>query len=138
MKIIPVSFDQPKLRLLGRMDREQAIPALDWTGSGVELQFRGSDLWAELEAPAMAPVMWMMVLADGRPVARFPVEPGVRFYPLVLGMDPEHSRRITLMKETQCMPDSPAVPAAPRRCAGCEAAQLPPADPACTGFPSSG
>ena len=108
MKTIPVSFDQPKLRLLGRMDREQAIPALDWTGSGVELQFRGSDLWAELEAPAMAPVMWMMVLADGRPVARFPVEPGVRFYPLVLGMDPEHSRRITLMKETQCMPDSPA------------------------------
>ena len=107
MKYISVTFDEPKLRLLGRMDREQPFPALDWTGSGVELQFRGSDLWAELEAPACSPVMWMMVLADGRPVARFPVEPGIRFYPLVLGMDPARSRRISMVKETQCMPDSP-------------------------------
>ena len=107
MKIIPVTFTEPGLRLLGRMDREQPFPALDWTGSGVELQFRGSDLWAELESKAVSPVMWMMVLADGYPVARFPVEPGIRFYPLVLGMDPEHTRRITLIKETQCMPEAP-------------------------------
>ena len=107
MNTIPVTFDREKLRLLGRMDREQARPALDWTGSGVELQFKGSDLWAELEAPAMSPIMWMMVLADGYPVARFPVEPGIRFYPLVLGMEADHSRRITLMKETQCMPEAP-------------------------------
>jgi len=49
----------------------------------------------------------MIVLADGAPVTRFPVEPGVRFYPLVLGMDPKNARVITLMKETQCMPDQP-------------------------------
>lgn len=107
MNVIPVTFDNPRIRVLGRMDREQLPAALDWTGSGIEIQFRGSDLWAELEAPAAAPVMWVAVLADGCPVSRFPVEPGVRFYPLVLGMDPEHSRRITMMKETQCMPDSP-------------------------------
>ena len=108
MKLIQVNAEDPRLRILGRMDRSRWPLALDWTGSGVELQFKGSDLWAELEAPAKEPVMWMMALADGKPVARFPVEPGVRFYPLVLGMDPEHSRTVTLMKETQCMPDSPA------------------------------
>ena len=107
MTLIPVKADNPKLRILGRTDRSRWPLALDWTGSGVELQFKGADLWAELEAPAMSPVMWMTVLADGYPVARFPVEPGVRFYPLVLGMDPEHSREISLIKETQCMPDSP-------------------------------
>ncbi len=107
MNLIRVTADNPKLRILGRMDRERWPLALDWTGSGVELQFKGSDLWAELEAPAKEPIMWMMVLTDGKPVARFPVEPGVRFYPLVLGMDAEHSRTVTLMKETQCMPDSP-------------------------------
>ena len=107
MTLIQVKADNPKLRVLGRMDRSRWPLALDWTGSGVELQFKGSDLWAELEAPAKEPIMWMMVLTDGKPVARFPVEPGVRFYPLVLGMDPEHSRTVTLMKETQCMPDSP-------------------------------
>ncbi len=107
MNLIRVEADNPKLRILGRMDRTRWPLALDWTGSGVELQFRGSDLWAELEAPAAGPIMWMMVLADGKPVARFPVEPGVRFYPLVMGMDAEHSRTVTLMKETQCMPDAP-------------------------------
>ena len=104
---IPVTHDHPRIRLLGRMDPEQTPPALDWTGSGAEVQFRGSDLWAELEAPAQSPVMWMIVLADGRPVTRFPVEPGVRFYPLLLGMEPEKTRLVTLMKETQCMPASP-------------------------------
>ena len=104
---IPVTSSNPRLRLLGRMDRSRTPVALDWTGSGLECAFHGSDLWAELEAPAFSPVMWMIVLADGKPVARFPVEPGIRFYPLVLGMEPVNTRTVTLMKETQCMPDSP-------------------------------
>ena len=104
---LPVTADNPRLRLLGRMDVSRRPFALDWTGSGLECVFRGSDLWAELEAPAFSPVMWMIVLSDGAPVARFPVEPGIRFYPLVLGMYPDHARVITLMKETQCMPGQP-------------------------------
>ena len=104
---IPVTSSTPRLRLLGRMDPAQSPVALDWTGSGLECAFHGTDLWAELEAPAFSPVMWMIVLADGAPVTRFPVEPGIRFYPLILGMEPQNTRTITLMKETQCMPDSP-------------------------------
>ena len=104
---IPVSAAQPDLRILGRLDREQSPLALDWTGSGVEFQFKGASCWAELEAPALSPIMWMMVLADGCPVARFPVEPGCRFYPLILGMEADKSRLVTLIKETQCMPDAP-------------------------------
>ncbi len=104
---VPVTASNPRLRLLGRMDLSRTPAALDWTGSGLECAFRGSDLWAELEAPALSPVMWMIVLTDGKPVARFPVEPGIRFYPLVLGMEPANTRVVTLMKETQCMPDAP-------------------------------
>ena len=107
MQYIPVSSSDSRLRLLGRMDLSRTPVALDWTGSGLECSFRGSDLWAELEAPALSPIMWMIVLADGKPVARFPVEPGIRFYPLVLGMEPQNTRTVTLMKETQCMPDAP-------------------------------
>ena len=107
MLYVPAAAGNPRLRLLGRMDLSRTPLALDWTGSGLECMFRGSDLWAELEAPALAPVMWMIVLSDGAPVARFPVEPGIRFYPLVLGMSPENARVVTLMKETQCMPDQP-------------------------------
>lgn len=107
MTIIPITPANPRLRLLGRTDLTRTPVALDWTGSGLECAFHGSDLWAELEAPAFSPIMWMIVLADGKPVARFPVEPGIRFYPLVLGMEPANTRTVTLMKETQCMPDSP-------------------------------
>ena len=107
MQNIPVTPSNPCLRLLGRMDLSRHPLALDWTGSGLECTFRGSDLWAELEAPALSPIMWMIVLADGAPVTRFPVEPGIRFYPLILGMEPQNARVITLLKETQCMPDAP-------------------------------
>ena len=107
MQYIPVTSADPHLRLTGRMDLSRRPLALDWTRTGLECFFRGTDLWAELEAPALSPIMWMIVLADGAPVARFPVEPGIRFYPLVLGMEPQNARVVTLMKETQCMPDNP-------------------------------
>ena len=99
--------DTRNIRLMGRLDPEQKPIALDWTGSGIEFRFRGTGTWARLEAPAASPVMWMIVLADGRPITRFPVEPGMRMYPLLLGLEAEKERTVTLMKETQCMPDSP-------------------------------
>ena len=102
-----VTAGSPWIRLIGRMDPEQRPLALDWTGSGMEFCFRGSDAWARLEAPAAAPIMWMIVLADGCPITRFPVEPGIRMYPLLLGLEAEQERTVTLMKETQCMPDQP-------------------------------
>ena len=103
-----VTASMPEIRLMGRMDPEQKPLALDWTGSGAEFRFRGTDAWAKLEAPAAAPIMWMIVLADGAPVTRFPVEPGIRMYPLLLGLEAEQERTVTLMKETQCMPEQPA------------------------------
>jgi len=107
MLTIPVTPETEHLRLLGRMDRTSLPLALDWTGSGLEIHFQGTSLWAELEAPASSPIFWMIVLADGCPVTRFPVEPGCRFYPLLLGMEAEQHRVVTLIKETQCMPASP-------------------------------
>ena len=108
MQTIVIDPENPKIRILGRTDRTQRPICLDWTGSGVEVRHRGSDIWAEMEAPERSPIFWMIVLSDGNPVCRFPVEPGIRFYPLILGMEAEKERTVTLMKETQCMPDSPA------------------------------
>ena len=107
-RTIEVTASTPEIRLMGRMDYDQRPLALEWTGSGMEFRFRGTAAWARLEAPTALPVMWMIVLADGAPVARFPVEPGIRMYPLLLGMEAEQERTVTLMKETQCMPEQPA------------------------------
>ena len=103
-----ITAEMPEIRLMGRMDKTQKPLALDWTGSGMEFRFRGTDAWAKLEAPVASPIMWMIVLADGQPITRFPVEPGIRMYPLLLGLEAEQERTVTLMKETQCMPDVPA------------------------------
>lgn len=102
-----ITASMPGIRLMGRMDPEQRLPALDWTGSGMEFRFRGTAAWAKLEAPAASSIMWMIALADGAPVTRFPVEPGIRMYPLLLGLEAEQERTVTLMKETQCMPGNP-------------------------------
>ena len=102
-----ITDSMSNIRLMGRMDYTRQPLALDWTGSGMEFRFRGTDCWAKLEAPAASPVMWMIVLADGAPVTRFPVEPGIRMYPLLLGLEAEQERTVTLMKETQCMPGNP-------------------------------
>lgn len=104
---IDIASGHPFIRLMGRMDPGQDPVALDWTGSGVEFRFRGTDVWAKLEAPAATAIMWMIVLADGCPITRFPVEPGIRLYPLLLGLEAERERTVTLMKETQCMPENP-------------------------------
>ncbi len=105
---LEITASTPGIRLMGRMDYTQKPLPLDWTGSGMEFRFRGTDAWAKLEAPAASPVMWMIVLADGQPITRFPVEPGIRMYPLLLGLEAEQERTVTLMKETQCMPDQSA------------------------------
>ena len=102
-----ITASTPGIRLMGRMDPEQRPTALDWTGSGMEFRFRGTAAWAKLEALAASSIMWMIVLADGAPVTRFPVEPGIRMYPLLLGLEAEQERTVTLMKETQCMPGNP-------------------------------
>ncbi len=95
------------VRLLGRMDPENDPVCLDWTGSGFEVNFQGGELWAELEATSDAPDMWVCACVDGYPVARFMVEKARRWYLLVHGMDKTLSRVVSLMKETQPMPQSP-------------------------------
>ena len=111
--MIECGLKHENIRLLGRLDETQSPICLDWTGSGFEVNFQGTQLWAELEATCDSPDMWVAVAVDGCPVARFMVEPGRRWYPLgrwsspIPGMEQPLSRVVTLMKETQCMPFAP-------------------------------
>jgi len=105
--MIECGVKSEKVRLLGRMDTENGLVCLDWTGSGFEVNFRGGELWAELEATCDAPDLWVAACVDGYPIARFMVEKARRWYPLVHGMDKSLSRMVSLMKETQPMPHAP-------------------------------
>ena len=38
-----ITASTPGIRLMGRMDPAQDPLAMDWTGSGIEFRFRGTD-----------------------------------------------------------------------------------------------
>lgn len=97
----------PLVRLLGRLDESQSPVCLDWTGSGFEALLRGSELWAEVEATAPQPGMWLAGLVDGYPVTRFLAPCERRWIPLAHGMSAERTHRVSLIKETQAMPGAP-------------------------------
>ena len=97
----------PLVRLLGRMDESQNYVCMDWTGSGFEVLFQGTELWAEVEATAAQPGMWLCGLVDGYPVTRFLAPCERRWVPLVHGMSADHTRMVSLVKETQAMPGAP-------------------------------
>ena len=105
--MVQCSIKSGNIRLLGRMDLSQDPVCLDWTGSGFEVMLKGEELWVELEAPVRKPDMWVLATVDGHPITRFPVQEGRRWYPLVLGMSADNTRKVTLMKETQAMPAAP-------------------------------
>ena len=107
------SLKSENVRLLGRLDQSQEPVCLDWTASGFQVNFKGTQLWVELEATAEAPDMWVAYTVDDCPIGRFMVEPGRRWYPLgrwsspAEGSEEPLARVVTLMKETQCMPFAP-------------------------------
>lgn len=82
---------------------------LDWTGSGFEVQLKGSALWAEMEATSDDVSAWVCTTVDGVPVARFLVTRGRRWYPVFATTGAKFSRRVSLIKETQSTGNAVAV-----------------------------
>ena len=62
---------------------------------------------AIVEATAAQPGMWLCGLVDGYPVTRFLAPCERRWVPLVHGMSADHTRMVSLVKETQAMPGAP-------------------------------
>lgn len=95
---------------LGRYEKNDRLCRLWWSGSGIRL--RAACTWLEIDAEAFeadqAP--WIGILADGAPVARFPLLPGKRRYPVLCGMDPAYAHEIAILRDSQPVEDEPAPP----------------------------
>ena len=87
--------------LLGRFDPQQPVLPLYWTGSGVEMHIRCTELDLELECDYDIQCPWLGVMVDGAPVARFALERGRRFYTLLAGMDETVAHTVTVVRDTQ-------------------------------------
>ena len=89
------------VRLPGRFDPQQSAFPMYWTGSGVEINLRCGTLQVEIEADDVLQCLWLGMMVDGAPVARFPLERGKRFYTLLAGMDDTVAHTVTLLHDTQ-------------------------------------
>jgi hypothetical protein len=102
----PTEYD-PKtlanLRILGRTGKD-AINFY-WTGSGIELDLYGSELWIQLDVDWSWGEPWIAVLEKGQLLIRFPLQQGKQWYLLFRGLDASASHHITVLRETQAWSD---------------------------------
>ena len=100
-------YDPRTFLLLGRHKNNEDICRLWWSGSGVRLCAACTFLSVEAESFCTEHAVWLGVLADGAPIARFPLLPGRRSYPLLAGMDIAVPHEITILRDTQPAGDEP-------------------------------
>lgn len=93
----------PYVRVLGRTTTERNPLTLFWTGSGIEVNYKGSELWAEIETDYAMYEQWIAVVINDVPVARQMLEKGRHFVCLLRGMNPETVKKVRLLKEVQAM-----------------------------------
>lgn len=84
----------------GRMP-SRPLPYLYWTGSGVSLVCRASELWLELETAYQKQEETVRVTVNGFTVHRSVLSPGVTRICVYRGLSFEESHTVRLYKETQ-------------------------------------
>ena len=100
-------YDPRTFLQLGRHKNNEEACRLWWSGSGVRLRAACTFLTVEAESFCTDHAPWLGVLADGAPVARLPLLPGRRSYPLLAGMDISVPHEITILRDTQPAGDEP-------------------------------
>ncbi len=96
-------FALQNLRILGRVGDKRPLH-LYWTGSGLEMDLRGSELWIELEADYEDLEPWVSLMVNDHLVMRQMLPRGRHWLPLLRGLDPSQPHHIYFLKESQPMP----------------------------------
>lgn len=91
------------LRVLGRTTVCRKPLTLFWTGSGVECNVKGSELWIEIEADYMCYEPWISIVINGVYISRQMVEKGRRWICLFRNMNPNVIKNVKVLKEVQAM-----------------------------------
>lgn len=89
----------------GRTTKERNPLTLFWTGSGIEINVSGSELWAEIYSDYDCFEPWISVLVNGEVLSRQMVLKGMHKICLFRNMNPEMIKNIQLFKEVQAMSD---------------------------------
>lgn len=108
LKIYKLS-DIKDLKIHGRRSGCLLPLTLFWTGSAVELNARGSELWIEIESDYDIFEQWISIIIDSVPVARQMLIKGRHWVCIFRGMNPGLVKNVRIVKDVQAMdvdPDS--------------------------------
>ena len=97
--------DIENLRVYGRNTGEVDPLVLFWTGSGIEVNAKCSELWIEVEADYDMYEPWISIIVDNAPVSRRMVLKGREWICVLRNMNPDVVKNVKLTKDTQAMND---------------------------------
>ncbi len=95
------------LKVHGRTTGELSPLTLFWTGSMLELNVSGSELWIEVEADYDMYEPWISIQVNGVQVSRSMLMAGKYWICAFRGMNPEKVKNVRIVKEVQAMSGDP-------------------------------
>lgn len=96
------------VKVHGRTTDSRSPLTLFWTGSGMELNVQGSELWVEVEADYDRYEPWISILVNGVPIGRQMVTEGRHWICVFRGMNESIVKNVRIVKDVQAMSADPA------------------------------
>lgn len=91
------------LRVHGRTNENLNPLALFWTGSGIELNAKGTELWIEVESDYDNYEPWISILVNQEPVSRLMLTAGRYWICVFRGMNENAIKNVRIIKDVQAM-----------------------------------
>ncbi len=95
-----------ELRILGRTVKRHPLP-LFWTGSGIECNYDGTELWCEFETDYTCYEQWIAVYINGAFMSRQMLNKGRQKICLYRNIATRKINHVKVIKEVQAMPEDP-------------------------------
>ncbi|EBD8094829.1 GDSL family lipase, partial [Salmonella enterica] len=99
--------DVENLKVHGRTTGNRAPLTLFWTGSAVELNVQGAELWVEIESNYDMYEPWISILINGVPVSRQMLTAGRYWICVFRGMNENVVKNVRIVKDVQAMNGDP-------------------------------
>lgn len=95
------------LKVHGRTTGRISPLTLFWTGSAVEFNVKGSELWVEVEADYDTYEPWISILINSVPVSRQMITAGRSFICVFRGMNKDVIKNVRIVRDMQAMSGDP-------------------------------
>ncbi|PYE48861.1 SGNH/GDSL hydrolase family protein [Paenibacillus barcinonensis] len=99
--------DLAHLKIHGRTTANRTPVTLFWTGSAVELNVQGAELWVEVESAYDHLEPWIRIVINGVPVSRQMLTSGRGWLCIFRGLNPEAVKNVRIIKDVQAMSGDP-------------------------------